>query len=575
VRSATWLDEHPFATPARSCRARFVKTLFDGPGEMRALCRSFDWASTSLGPSEEWPASLRVTVKNLLASRHPKFLFWGPELIQIFNDAYRPSLGDDGRHVLALGARGREFWTEIWSAIGPQIDQVLRGDGATWHEDQLLPIFRNGRMEDVYWTYSYSAAHDDENRIAGVLVVCQETTSQVTLRRQANLERSRLAYAFQQAPSFVAIVRGPPYVFEFVNEAYTRLVGQTDLVGRLVFDVVSEAREQGFEALLDEVVRTGTPFVGREVPLRLSRGVGQSLEERYLDFVYSPLIALDGSRSGVIVHGVDITDHVEVRREVERLLLASESARREADRARAEADAANGAKSEFLAMISHELRTPLAAIGGYVELLGMQEMGPLTATQSRFLERIQHNQRHVLGLIDDLLLHAQLESGQVQFRSEAIPIHELLDSCEALTMPQMHARDLQFTRSEAAPHLVAWADRQKTNQILANLVGNAIKFTEPGGRIAIDARQAASGAIHITVSDTGRGIHARDLSRVFEPFVQLLPPDGGGSGGAGLGLAISRAFARGMGGDLTATSSVGEGSAFCLVLQATASTSAS
>ena len=544
-----------------------MKTLFDGPGEMRALCRSFDWASTSLGPYEAWPASLRVTVKNLLASRHPKFLFWGPDLIQIFNDAYRPSLGDDGRHVLALGARGREFWTEIWHAIGPQIDEVMRGGGSTWHEDQFLPILRNGRMEDVYWTYSYSAAHDDDNRIAGVLVVCQETTSQVALRQQLDLERSRLAVVFQQAPTFVAVLRGRNYVFEFVNEACHRLLGQSDLVGRLAFDVVAEARDQGFESLLDDVVETGKPFVGREVPLKLIRGAGQQMEERYLDFVFSPLIEVDGSRSGVIVHGVDITDHVNSRREVERLLVASEQARTEADHARAEADAANRGKGEFLAMISHELRTPLAAIGGYLELLGMQEAGPQTATQSRYLDRIQHNQRHLLGLIDDLLLHSQLDAGQVRYRLEALPVDELLDTCEALTMPQMQERGLEYARSGREHALLAWGDRQKAHQILANLVGNAIKFTPAGGRITIDCRQDTEDTIHVTVSDTGRGIRDSDLSRIFEPFVQVFSADESQSGGAGLGLAISRAFARGMGGDLTAVSQVGEGSTFCLALR--------
>lgn len=123
---------------------------------------------------KDWSFSLRTTVTTVLASRQPMFLWWGDDLVQFYNDAYRPSLTD--RHPKALGARGAEFWTEIWEAIGPQITQVLSGGESTWYEDQYLPILRNGRMEDVYWTYSYSAVRDDDGAITGVLVVCQETT---------------------------------------------------------------------------------------------------------------------------------------------------------------------------------------------------------------------------------------------------------------------------------------------------------------------------------------------------------------------------------------------------------------
>ena len=153
--------------------------LFEGPGEMRALCRARDWATTPLGPVAAWPPSLRSIVRMLLASRFPMFLFWGPHLVQFYNDAYRPSLAQGGRHPMALGARGPEFWTEIWDIIGPQIEQVMAGGEATWHEDQLVPILRNERIEEVYWTYTYGPAFDDDGNVAGVLVVCQETTARV------------------------------------------------------------------------------------------------------------------------------------------------------------------------------------------------------------------------------------------------------------------------------------------------------------------------------------------------------------------------------------------------------------
>jgi PAS domain S-box-containing protein len=162
-----------------------------GGGEMGALTRAYDWSATPLGKPEIWPQSLRTAVRILLNTNHPMFIWWGPELIQFYNDAYRRTMGPE-RHPSALGQRGRECWAEIWDVIGPQIEQVM-GGGATWHEKQLIPVTRHGRLEQVYWTYSYSPI-DEEDGIGGVLVVCRDVTSdylaETALReREAELAR--------------------------------------------------------------------------------------------------------------------------------------------------------------------------------------------------------------------------------------------------------------------------------------------------------------------------------------------------------------------------------------------------
>lgn len=164
--------------------------VFSPPGEMSRLMRTYDWASSPLGPVEGWPRSLRTIVHALLGTRHPMFLFWGGDAIQFYNDAYRPSLGAQERHPAALGARGREFWAEIWDIIGPQIEAVMQRGESTWNENHLVPILRNRRIEEVYWTYSYSPVLDDDGQIGGTLVTCQETTGAVlTHRRMALLQR--------------------------------------------------------------------------------------------------------------------------------------------------------------------------------------------------------------------------------------------------------------------------------------------------------------------------------------------------------------------------------------------------
>ncbi|MDF2191569.1 ATP-binding protein [Paraflavitalea sp. CAU 1676] len=153
--------------------------FLQGGGEMGALTRAYDWSATALGSPDTWPQSLRTTVSIVLNNRFPMFLFWGPELLCFYNDGYRPILGYDGKHPDALGKPGDGVWTEVWLVIKPFIDQVLAGGPAIWSEDQLIPIHRNGRLEDVYWTFSFSPVADEWNKVAGVLVTCTETTEKV------------------------------------------------------------------------------------------------------------------------------------------------------------------------------------------------------------------------------------------------------------------------------------------------------------------------------------------------------------------------------------------------------------
>ena len=171
---------------------KLVSDFLAGGGELGALTRAFDWSKTSLGPPQTWPQSLRVTVRLVLTSRHPMFIWWGPELIQFYNDAYRETMGPE-RHPAALGGRGRECWDEIWDIIGPQIDYVMAGNGATWHEDQLVPVTRHGRREDVWWTYSFGPI-DFEGKVGGVLVVCKDVTSEHRTREVLNLVNEELKH---------------------------------------------------------------------------------------------------------------------------------------------------------------------------------------------------------------------------------------------------------------------------------------------------------------------------------------------------------------------------------------------
>jgi signal transduction histidine kinase len=233
-------------------------------------------------------------------------------------------------------------------------------------------------------------------------------------------------------------------------------------------------------------------------------------------------------------------------------------------KARRDAESANRAKSDFLAVMSHELRTPLNAIGGYAELMQMGVHGPLTEAQQNYLERIQIGQRHLLGLINEVLNYAKLESGSVRYDLGQVNVAVVLSAAETLVAPQVRAKGLALHVAECPPDLSLYADAEKVEQILVNLLSNAIKFTDRG---TITLSCAAMGdTVHVSVADTGIGIPEDHVVKVFEPFVQVRADLRRTAVGTGLGLAISRDLARAMKGDLWVESRVGVGSVFTLAL---------
>ena len=238
----------------------------------------------------------------------------------------------------------------------------------------------------------------------------------------------------------------------------------------------------------------------------------------------------------------------------------------EIERRRNEADVANRTKAEFLAAMSHELRTPLNAIAGYVQLLMLGVRGPLTAEQSGDLARIQRSQQHLLSLINDILNFSRLEAGAVTYEIGPVPLSSVLDTASAMIAPQAAAKQITFTLEPCPPTVRALADASKLEQILLNLVSNAVKFTQPGGHVSVRC-DVADHHVLISVRDDGPGIPADRITDIFEPFVQLDRTLGNPREGVGLGLAISRDLARGMQGDLAVESTMGKGSAFTVSLR--------
>jgi PAS domain S-box-containing protein len=646
---------------------------------MAARVAAFDWSRTPLGPMDAWPQSLRVAVGICMNSRFPMFVWWGPQLINIYNDAYIPVLGK--RHPQALGVPARGTWQEIWSVVGPQAEAVMQRGAATWNERVLLVMERHGYREDTYFTWSYSPILDESGRIGGLFCACTEETQRVRaeadrdrLLAQLDAERQRLTDVFEQSPAFLAVLRGPEHVFDLVNDRYGQLIGRKDVVGKRVRDALPEVVGQGFFELLDRVYATGEPFVGTGMSVTLQRFPGGPPDERVVDFVYQPVRDENGSVSGILVHGVDVTDHrraEQALRESEERLRAvfqqteagiaqvdlagrfvlvndrycqivgrareelfglrmqdlthpedlprniamfeqslrsgspfviekryvrpdgsdvwvsnSVSVMRGRDgrpagilaasvditdrkrteaalrQAKDEAERASDAKSEFLATLSHELRTPLTPVLLTVSL--MESNPELPAELREDVALIRRNVELESRLISDLLDLTRIERGKLQLDMQDVDLHLIVRSAIDICQREASAKltvDLRATR-----HTVR-GDSVRLQQIFWNLINNAQKFTKPEGTITVRSFDTPGGAIRVEVADTGAGIDAAVLPRLFNAFEQGEVRAVRQQAGLGLGLAISRRLAEAHGGTIGASSAGrGQGATFAVEL---------
>jgi PAS domain S-box-containing protein len=430
--------------------------------------------------------------------------------------------------------------------------------------EELRIAARDGRVEDEgyrirkdgsqFWANSViTALRDPTGNLVGFAKVTRDLTERRRAEDQLRASEERFRVLIHSVKDYGIFMLDPDGRVASWNEGARRIKGYEaeDILGRH-FSVFypAEARESGFPDYELEVARA----VGR------FEDEGWRVRKDGTQFWANVVITALFSDAGNLIGFAKVTRDLTERRAAQQ---------REVEDARrlAEAEAANRAKTGFLAAMSHELRTPLNAISGYAQLMQEGIAGPVNQQQLEFLTRIRNSQQHLLGIVNDLLNYSRIEAGGVAYERTAVGMHDVVERVIAMVAPQVTRKRLRLDHGPCPTDLVALADQLKTEQVLLNLVSNAVKFTPEGGAVTVAcARRGAEATIE--VRDTGPGIPTEMLEAIFDPFVQLGRTLTSTQEGAGLGLAISRDLARAMGGDVTVESTPGIGSSFTVHLPA-------
>jgi len=560
--------------------------LFTGGGDMGALIASIDWSYTPLGPLEQWPQSLQTAVSVCLFSRFPMFLWWGPDLIQIYNDAYRPILGTT-KHPAAMGQRGQETWSEIWHIIGPMLEGVYREGKATWSDDQMLPIDRHGFAEEAFFTFSYSPIFVESVGIGGVFTAVTETTGRVLNERRLRTlrdlgERASEGQTGEEACRVAALtLSSNPADIAFAliylldeRKEKAHLVGRSGVDAESdlspdVIDMSAEAAPWPFSRMTAPehtilVDNLNTRF--SDVPDGLwpdpphralvlpIMSYAQNQITGYLIAGLSSQLLLDDNYRGFFDL---IAGHIST--------AVSNARAFEQERKRLEALVKlDRAKTEFFSNISHEFRTPLTLMLNPLQDL-LREVGTtLTQQQHDNLETAQRNSLRLLKLVNTLLDFSRIQAHRIEASYEPTDLSAVTADLASNFRAAIEQAGMKLIVDCPALSEPVYTDRDMWEKIILNLLSNAFKFTFEG-EITVTLRMLAE-HVTITIRDTGIGIPEGELPHIFDRFHRVRGARARTYEGSGIGLSLVQELVRFHGGQIQVESQVGTGTTFTITI---------
>ncbi|HEY8560825.1 MAG TPA: ATP-binding protein [Pyrinomonadaceae bacterium] len=533
--------------------------VFAGGGEMGARIRALDWTRTPLGAIGGWEQSLKTAVRIMLNSRYPMFVWWGENLINLYNDAYVPILGK--RHPEALGVSARETWADIWNVVGPQSELVINEARSTWNEEVLLVMERNDFTEETYFTFSYSPIIDDAGRVGGVFCVCTEDTAKVVGRRRLQTlsalgERTAEAETAEQACRFAAqtLAENPAdlpfaavYLLDQTNERAALCeavrIAKGSVPAPRSVETGSESDVWGFGRIL----LTGKSLLIDDLPGKYANLPAGTLHEKPQQAIVLPLAragtgdALAGFLVAALSPNLIFDD--EYRKFTElvagHIATAISNARaldEERQRAAALAEL-DRAKTEFFSNVSHEFRTPLTLMLGNLEEV-LRRDGEVPAAEREQIETAHRNSLRLLKLVNNLLDFSRLEAGKTHAHFEPTDLARY--TAELASGFRSGIENSGIALNVDCPPLARKVsiDREMWEKIVLNLLSNAFKFTMRG---AIDvALGETESSVELIVRDTGIGIAKEELPAIFERFHRVRSAPGRTHEGTGIGLSLVR-----------------------------------
>jgi PAS domain S-box-containing protein len=571
---AAMAQDHP-GTPA----------LFAGDSELSALMRARDWTHSPLGPPAHWPESLKTCVRIVLTSRQAMFVWWGDQLINMYNDAYKAIVG--GKHPEALGQPASVVWREIWDQVGPRAETAMRRNEGTYDEALLLIMERYGYPEETYYTFSYSPVPNDQGGTGGIICANTDDTQRIIGERQLGLLRelgTRTAEARRAADACrlaaVALAtnrRDLPFALIYLLEPDRRhlsLAGSAGIEPGHAAAPETVDLAAGSDWPFAEVLRTGAPRMvagGETVPLALPAGAWDRAPDQVIVLPLAP--QGETGQSGVLVVGLNPYRLYDEKYEGFLSLVVGQIAAGianaqayEEERKRAEALAEiDRAKTAFFSNVSHEFRTPLTLMLAPLEdALNDASAAALPAVQRERLDVAHRNSLRLLRLVNTLLDFSRIEAGRAQANYQPTDLATLTTDLASGFRSAVDRAGL-FLRIECETlDRPVFVDRDMWEKVVLNLLSNAFKFTFEGGITVTLAPQGDT--VALTVRDTGVGIPEHELPRLFERFHRIEDQRSRSFEGSGIGLALVQELVRLHDGTINAHSEYGKGTAFTVTI---------